>query len=198
MTLSPTLTSSAVSRPSSRRLPLPTATTSPCIGFSCAVSGMMMPALVLVSAVIGLINKRSCKGLNFMVFPLSGIGAAYRERRLQVSTRAVLPALELGRCRGVERDAEPRDLAIVPAAAHVAVTVQPGDGRPVTQRHGDLARRRLAAQLVFARTQEFLDPFPAQRRNRILAHPLRADRGAGLQDGALLDRQGIDLVQCLD
>ena len=61
-------------RPSSSRLPLPTATTSPCMGFSWAVSGMMMPALVLVSAANGLSRSRSCKGLNFMMFPSSGMG----------------------------------------------------------------------------------------------------------------------------
>ncbi len=67
-TLSPTFTSSGSRRPSSSRLPLPTATTSPCIGFSWAVSGMMIPALVRVSAVVGLSSSLSCKGLNFMSF----------------------------------------------------------------------------------------------------------------------------------
>src|SRR6202035_877512 len=44
-TRSPTLTSSFRTVPSSRTLPLPTAMTSPSIGFSFAVSGMMIPPL---------------------------------------------------------------------------------------------------------------------------------------------------------
>src|SRR5947209_18670663 len=139
MTLSPTLTPSGCSRTPSRRLPLPTATTSPCIGFSWAVSGMMMPDLVLVSAVVGLSSNRSCNGLNFMVFPLSGTGAAYRKRQRRVSTRPVRhPApLELGGRRRVERHGEAGNLAIVMTAAHVAVAIEPGDGGAVAQRDGD-------------------------------------------------------------
>src|SRR5262249_22464528 len=44
--VSPPLTSSRVTLPSSFPLPLPTAMPLPCCGFSLAVSGMMMPPLV--------------------------------------------------------------------------------------------------------------------------------------------------------
>jgi hypothetical protein len=46
--------------------PGPTATTSPCMGFSWAVSGMMMPPLVLVSSSTRRTTTRSCRGRNFM------------------------------------------------------------------------------------------------------------------------------------
>jgi hypothetical protein len=49
-TLSPTFTSIARTLPSSWILPLPTAFTSPCSGFSAALSGMTMPEAVLRSS----------------------------------------------------------------------------------------------------------------------------------------------------
>src|SRR3954465_12443048 len=98
---------------------------------------MMMPALVLVSAESGLRSKRACKGLNFMVFPLSGTGAAYRKQARQVSTRQ-LP-LQLGGRRGIQRHRQAGYVTLVLAAAHVAVAVKPGDGDAVAQRDGDFA-----------------------------------------------------------
>src|SRR4051794_35158184 len=65
-TLSPALTSRAVTLPSSPRAPGPAATISPCCGFSLAVSGMMMPPAVLFSCSVGFTTTRSCKGLNFI------------------------------------------------------------------------------------------------------------------------------------
>ena len=49
-TRSPTLTSMGMSLPASSRPPGPTAMTSPCDGFSLAVSGMMMPPADFSSA----------------------------------------------------------------------------------------------------------------------------------------------------
>src|SRR5215212_6812004 len=160
---------------------------------------MMMPDLVLVSAVIGLSSSRSCNGLNFMVFPLSGTGAAYRKRQRRVSTRpaAHLAALELGGGRGVERHGEPGDVAVVVAAAYLAVAIEPGDGGAVAQRHGHFARRRLAAQHVLDRAQELVDTLPAQRGHRELTGALGTDRTPALQDAALFGGQRIDLVQRL-
>src|SRR5476651_64343 len=152
MTLSPTFTPSGCRRPSSRRLPLPTATTSPCIGFSWAVSGMMMPDLVLVSASVGFNSRRSCNGLNFMVFPLSWNRAAYRKRRRLVSTRH--PALELGGRGRVQGHREPGNFALVVAAADIAVAIEPGKGGAVAERHRNLTSRGLAAEPIFDCFQE--------------------------------------------
>src|SRR5271165_1031792 len=65
-TRSPALRSSGCTLPSSPRAPGPTAMTSPSIGFSWAVSGMMIPPLVLASCSSRRITTRSCNGLNFM------------------------------------------------------------------------------------------------------------------------------------
>src|SRR5271163_224112 len=65
-TRSPLLTSSGCSLPSSSRAPGPTATTSPSIGFSCAVSGMKMPPEVLTSGSTRRIKTRSCNGRSFI------------------------------------------------------------------------------------------------------------------------------------
>src|SRR5713101_3736967 len=65
-TRSPVLTSSACSLPSSSRTPGPTATTSPSIGFSCAVSGMKMPPALFVSGSTRRIRTRSCNGRSFI------------------------------------------------------------------------------------------------------------------------------------
>jgi pimeloyl-ACP methyl ester carboxylesterase len=58
------------SLPASSRLPGPTAMISPCIGFSCAVSGMMIPPLVFVSSSTRRTTTRSWRGRNFMVSSL--------------------------------------------------------------------------------------------------------------------------------
>src|SRR6266851_8052651 len=65
-TRSPGLTSSGCSVPSSPRAPGPTATTSPSISFSLAVSGMMMPPAVFASCSMRQIRTRSCNGRNFI------------------------------------------------------------------------------------------------------------------------------------
>src|SRR5205823_4226239 len=65
-TRSPLLTSSGWILPSSPRAPGPTATTSPSIGFSFAVSGMMMPPVVFSSASTRRMTTRSCNGRNPM------------------------------------------------------------------------------------------------------------------------------------
>ena len=63
---SPALTSSATMAPASLRAPAPAAITSPSIGFSWAVSGMMMPPLVFSSASRRRMTTLSCSGRNFM------------------------------------------------------------------------------------------------------------------------------------
>ena len=65
-TTSPTFTSIGISLPASSRPPGPTAMISPCMGFSWAVSGMMIPPLVLVSSSTRRTTTRSCRGRNFM------------------------------------------------------------------------------------------------------------------------------------
>src|SRR6266576_2261159 len=66
-TRSPAFTSSGCSLPASSRVPGPTATTLPSIGFSCAVSGMKMPPIVLVSGSTRRIRTRSCNGRSFIL-----------------------------------------------------------------------------------------------------------------------------------
>ena len=61
---SPTFTSSAMSLPLSSRAPGPTAMTSPSCGFSLAVSGMMIPPLVLDSSSTRFTSTRSPSGRN--------------------------------------------------------------------------------------------------------------------------------------
>src|SRR5690606_33782244 len=58
-TLSPCLTFGARTLPFSRTLPSPTATTSPLIGFSAALSGMTMPPAETFSSSIRLMTTRS-------------------------------------------------------------------------------------------------------------------------------------------
>src|SRR5438270_10424640 len=65
-TLSPTLTSTGLTLPSSFFLPGPTASTSPWSGFSAAVSGITMPEAVLRSSSRRLTMTRSCNGRSFM------------------------------------------------------------------------------------------------------------------------------------
>src|SRR6185437_9524201 len=65
-TRSSALTSSACSTPSAPRAPGPTATTSPSIGFSFTVSGMIMPPEVFASGSTRRIRTRSCSGRNLM------------------------------------------------------------------------------------------------------------------------------------
>ena len=70
-TRSPTATPSGISSPSSSRVPGPTARISPCMGFSLAVSGMMIPPLVFCSSSMRLTTTRSCSGRNFMRWAFS-------------------------------------------------------------------------------------------------------------------------------
>src|ERR1039458_8154185 len=65
--VSPALTSSGNTLPSSFDLPLPTAITSPCCGFSLAESGMMMPPRMLSPSSMRRTRMRSCRGVNFVV-----------------------------------------------------------------------------------------------------------------------------------
>src|SRR5438552_8986187 len=60
-----------ISLPASSRPPGPTAMTSPCEGFSLAVSGMMMPPADLSSASMRLTTTRSWSGRNFIGVSLS-------------------------------------------------------------------------------------------------------------------------------
>src|SRR5476651_161451 len=189
MTLSPTFTPSGCRRPSSRRLPLPTATTSPSIGFSWAVSGMMMPDLVLVSAAIGFNRRRSCSGLNFMVLFLRlGTGAAYRKRPRGVSTRLGLglemgaAAVELSGGRGIERDRQMGHFLVVAAVADVAMAVQPGDRGAIAQRYVDDPGRACLVQAVADRLEQLVDALTRQGRDRIVPRALHAGRRTALED----------------
>src|SRR5712692_1606874 len=65
-TRSPTLRSIGMSFPASSRPPGPIAVTSPCDGFSWAVSGMIMPPADFASASMRLTTTRSCSGRNFI------------------------------------------------------------------------------------------------------------------------------------
>src|SRR5688572_2712013 len=65
---SPAFTSSGTDEPFARTLPFPTATTSPSIGFSLALSGMMIPPLVFSSSARRFTMIRSCKGRMFIGF----------------------------------------------------------------------------------------------------------------------------------
>src|SRR3978361_161154 len=75
---SPALTSRATIWPASLREPGPTAMTSPSIGFSWAVSGMMMPPRVFSSAFSRRTTTRSWRGRNFMDWFLISENAACR------------------------------------------------------------------------------------------------------------------------
>src|SRR2546423_648135 len=63
MILSPVLTAIGTLTPSSLTLPGPTATTTPCSGFSFAVSGIMMPKCVLSCVVVALTTTLSHEGI---------------------------------------------------------------------------------------------------------------------------------------
>ena len=73
-TASPALTSSGMSLPFSSREPGPAAMTSPCCGFSLAVSGMMMPPLDLISPSATSDDDAVVKGPKFHEV-LSAVGA---------------------------------------------------------------------------------------------------------------------------
>src|SRR5476651_331860 len=201
MTLSPTFTPSGCRRPSSRRLPLPTATTWPSIGFSWAVSGMMMPDFVFVSAAIGFNRSRSCSGLNFIaLFLRLGTGAAYRKRPRGVSTRLGLgtAAVELGGGGRVERDRQMGHFLVVAAVSDVAMAVQPGDRGAIAQRYVDDPRHARLVQAIADRFEQLVYALARQGRNRIMPRPLRPGRGAVREDVAVLLRERIDFVQRLD
>src|SRR3954471_19244644 len=61
-TLSPAFTVNSIFLPSSSRLPVPRATTSPSWGFSLAVSGMMIPPFLVSPASRGFTSTRSPSG----------------------------------------------------------------------------------------------------------------------------------------
>src|ERR1035437_6371630 len=81
MTFSPTLTSMGMRLvPASSHLPSPTATISPSIGFSLAVSGSTMPLAVFSSCVTALMMTRSSSGFSFIQPSFSvGIWHSYHE-----------------------------------------------------------------------------------------------------------------------
>src|SRR5262249_32030865 len=64
---SPVLTSGLMILPASSRPPGPTAMTSPCDGFSLAVSGMMIPPFDFSSASIRFTATRVCRGRNLVL-----------------------------------------------------------------------------------------------------------------------------------
>src|SRR5207244_4378605 len=79
-TRSPGLMSRARTFPSSRIFPFPTAMTSPSMGFSLAVSGMMIPPFVFSSSCTRLTITRSCKGRIFMmIFSFEGLALSTLE-----------------------------------------------------------------------------------------------------------------------
>src|SRR5271166_1252603 len=102
---SPAFTSSSCSLPFSSRAPGPTATISPSIGFSFAVSGMMMPPAVLSSAVSRRTRTRSCRGRNFMFAPGDDVGCGWPCRRsppdlfMSIPAALALPPRECQRSR---------------------------------------------------------------------------------------------------
>ncbi len=71
-TLSPFLTSRGRTFPSSVTRPVPTAMISPWIGFSFAVSGMMIPPFDFSSSTNLLTSTRSCSGRTYMALTSSG------------------------------------------------------------------------------------------------------------------------------
>src|SRR3977135_1133473 len=139
------------------------------MGFSWAVSGMMMPALVLVSAANGFSRSRSCKGLSFMIFPRLKWQLIDRKGGRRVSTREA--PLELRRGGGVEGHGQKRHFAVVAAAAHLAVAVEPGHRGAFAQGNGDAAAFARRGEKIADRLEQLVDPLARQGRNRILAGP---------------------------
>src|SRR5579863_3302532 len=84
-TRSPTLRSIGINLPVSSRPPGPTATISPCEGFSWAVSGMMMPPADFASGSIRSTTTQSCSGRNFI-----GILLRFPQKVWQIWTLVVL------------------------------------------------------------------------------------------------------------
>src|SRR6185295_8910953 len=64
---SPTATSMGTRLPLSSRRPLPTAVTSPCCGFSFAVSGITRPLAVTSSCLSGVMTMRSARGTSLVL-----------------------------------------------------------------------------------------------------------------------------------
>ena len=130
-----------------------------------------------------------------MVFPLIGT-AAYRERPQPLSTRQ--PALELSRRGRIERHRETGHVAVVAAAAHLAVAVEPGDGGTVAQRHRHLARLAARAEQIADRLEKLAPRPRPSSPTPGTGGPLGAGGAARLQGVPRLRRQRIDLVQRLD
>src|SRR6516225_7639268 len=81
-TRSPVLTSSGCTFPSSPRAPGPTAITSPSIGFSWAVSGMMIPPVDFASCSTRRISRRECYQHPARPYPLQEHVTSPRQRGL--------------------------------------------------------------------------------------------------------------------
>src|SRR4029079_12988212 len=95
-TLSPDFTPMGRSLPSSPLAPGPAATTWPVCGFSAAVSGIMMPPLVLSSSSSRLTTTRSWSGRNFMVLLLQYLA-------LGADMGSGLLALKANECQNLAR-----------------------------------------------------------------------------------------------
>src|SRR5256885_558485 len=115
-TRSPALTSSGCNLPPSSRAPGPTASTSASIGFSFAVSGMMMPPGVFSSASTRLTRTRSCKGLKPAIM-LNSVPPGRLRMRLGGTPRLV-PALTQPERQHDHRDAEDQRVGAEPPGHH--------------------------------------------------------------------------------
>ena len=119
-TRSPAFTSSGTSWPCSLRAPGPTATTSPSIGFSFAVSGMMIPPAVFSSASSRRTTTRSCRGRNFIriapgkVSRFVGLRPAAHRRTVAGPGAASTPRRECQRSRRVGSGKSRRPAALRP------------------------------------------------------------------------------------
>ena len=78
------------------------------------------------------------------------------------------------------------------------MAVEPGDRGAIAQRHGDFAGFARAGEEIADRLEELVDPLARHGRNRVLAGPLGAGGGPGLQGAPRVGGQDVDLVQRLD
>ena len=139
-----------------------------------------MPDLVLVSAASRLQQQPVVQGLEFHdvssvweLAPLIGSG------RRRVSTRAA-GARTAPRRRHRAPPSEAGHFAVVLAAAHVAVAVEPGDGGAIAQRHRHLARLAPPGSgNPRSPRSSCVDALPAQRRHRDTGVPARGRRRCG-------------------
>ena len=146
--MSPTLTSSGMISPvCSERRPGPTARTSPCWGFSLAVSGMTRPLAVVSSASPGLTTMRSSSGCRFMSGRLRWRVHARDRRALAL---CMVRVLTLGARPIGTRNRASADVASLGAAGRLEPTV----GEPQVGVGAGVEGRRAVA----------LQPVPGRRR----------------------------------